>query len=169
MWNIFTLSLIQNAFITYHVCMCTRAHSCPTLQSHKPTRLLCQWDSPGKNTGLGLPFPSPRGLPDPGIKPTSPVPPALQVDSSPLSHQGSSSVRFSCSVVSNSFWPHGLQLARLPCPSPTPGAYSYSCPSSQWCHPTISSCHPLFLPPSIFASITVFSKESTLCIKWPKY
>ena len=38
-----------------------------------------------------------------------------------------------------SLQPHGLQNARLPCPSPTPGAYSYSCPSSRWCHPTISS------------------------------
>ena len=46
---------------------------------------------------------------------------------------------FSCSIVSNSLWPHGLQHARPPCPSPTPGAYSNSCPSSQWCHPTISS------------------------------
>ena len=50
-----------------------------------------------------------------------------------------SSVRFSCSVVSNSLRPHGLQHARLPCPSPTPRTYSNSCPSSQWCHPTISS------------------------------
>ena len=41
--------------------------------------------------------------------------------------------------MSNSLRPHGLQHARLPCPSPTPGAYSNSCPSSQWCHPTISS------------------------------
>ena len=49
------------------------------------------------------------------------------------------SVQFSHSVVSNSLWPHGLQHARLPCPSPTPGAYSNSYPSSQWCHPTISS------------------------------
>ena len=37
------------------------------------------------------------------------------------------------------FVPHGLQHARLPCPSPTPGAYSNSCPLSRWCHPTISS------------------------------
>ena len=44
---------------------------------------------------------------------------------------------FSCSVVS--LWPHGLQQARLLCPSLTPGAYSNSCPSSWWCHPTISS------------------------------
>ena len=44
------------------------------------------------------------------------------------------------SVMSNSLWPHGLQHSKLPCPSPTPGAYSNSCPSHQWCHPTISSC-----------------------------
>ena len=50
-----------------------------------------------------------------------------------------SSVQFSHSVVFNSWWPHGLQHARLPCPSPTPGAYSNSCPLSRWCHPTISS------------------------------
>ena len=48
------------------------------------------------------------------------------------------SVQFSRSVVSNSLWPHGLQHAKLPCPSPTPKAYSNSCPSCQWCHPTIS-------------------------------
>ena len=41
--------------------------------------------------------------------------------------------------MSNSLWPHGLQHARLPRPSPTPGVYSNSSPSSQWCHPTISS------------------------------
>ena len=49
------------------------------------------------------------------------------------------SVQFSCSVVSNSLWPHGLQHARPPCPSPTPRVYSNSCPLSLWCHPAISS------------------------------
>ena len=49
------------------------------------------------------------------------------------------SVQFSHSVMSESLWPHGLQHARLPCPSPTPGVYSNSCPLHQWCHPTISS------------------------------
>ena len=49
------------------------------------------------------------------------------------------SVQFSCSVVSNSLQPHGLQHARPPCPSPTPRVYSKSCPLSRWCHPTISS------------------------------
>ena len=47
-------------------------------------------------------------------------------------------VQFSCSVVSNSLWPHGLQNARVPCPSSTPGAYPNSCPSCLWWHPTIS-------------------------------
>ena len=50
-----------------------------------------------------------------------------------------SSVQFSCSVVSGSLWPHGMQHDRPPCPSPTPRVYSNSCPSCRWCHPTISS------------------------------
>ena len=50
-----------------------------------------------------------------------------------------SSVQFSLSVVSDSLRPHELQHGRLPCPSPTPGVYSNSCPLSWWCHPTISS------------------------------
>ena len=49
------------------------------------------------------------------------------------------SVQFSCSVVSYSMQPHGLQHTRPPCPSPTPGVYPKSCPLSWWCHPTISS------------------------------
>ena len=48
------------------------------------------------------------------------------------------SIQFSHSVVSDSLRPHGLQYTRLPCPSPTPGVCSNSCPSSWWCHPTIS-------------------------------
>ena len=77
------------------------------------------------------------------------------------------------SVASNFLRPHGLQHTRLPCPSPRPRAYSTSCPNScpnscQWCHPTIF-CHPLLLLPSIFPSIRVFSKESVLRIRWPKY
>ena len=50
-----------------------------------------------------------------------------------------SSVQFSRSVVSNSLRPHESQHARPPCPSPTPGVHSDSCPSSRWCHPAISS------------------------------
>ena len=47
--------------------------------------------------------------------------------------------QFNHSVISNSLQPHGLQHTRLPCPSPTPGACSNSCPLSRWCHPAISS------------------------------
>ena len=92
------------------------------------------------------------------------------------------SVQFSHSVVSDSLGPHGLQDTRLSCPSPTPGAYSNSCPSSWWCHLIISSfiksvmpsnhlilCHPLLLPSSILPSIRVFSNVSVLRIRWPKY
>ena len=53
--------------------------------------------------------------------------------------QMSHSVQFSCSVVSSSLRPHGLQYARPPCPSPAPRAYSNSFPLSRWCHPAISS------------------------------
>ena len=59
-----------------------------------------------------------------------------------LAQHSTLSSQFSLSVVSDSLRPHGLQHARLPSPSPTPGAYSNSCPSSQWCHPTISSWVP---------------------------
>ena len=76
------------------------------------------------------------------------------------------SVQFSHSVVFDSLWPLGLQHARLPCPSPAPGACSNSCPSSQWCHPTIWSS---VVPFSIFPSIRGFPKESVLCIRWPKH
>ena len=56
-----------------------------------------------------------------------------------ISFSNISSVHFSCSVMSDSLWPHGLQYARPPCPSPTSEVYSNSCPLSGWCHPTISS------------------------------
>ena len=56
-----------------------------------------------------------------------------------LLFNGTKVVQLSHSVVSNFLRPHELQHARLPCPSPTPRVYSNSCPSSQWCHPTISS------------------------------
>ena len=78
-------------------------------------------------------------------------------------------VQFSHSVMSDSLQPHGLQHARLPCPSPTPGACSNSCPSSRGCHPTISSSGPLLFLPSMFPNIRVFSNESVIHIRWPKY
>ena len=81
-----------------------------------------------------------------------------------------SSVQFSRSVVSDSLQPHESQHTRPPCPSPTPGVHSNSRPSSWWCHPAISSSVvPLLLLPPISSSIRVFSNESTLCMRWPKY
>ena len=70
------------------------------------------------------------------------------------------------SGMSNSLRSHGPQHARLSCPSPTPRIHSNSCPSSQCCHPTIST---LLLLPSIFPSIRVFSNESVLRIRRPKH
>ena len=72
--------------------------------------------------------------------------------------------------MSNPMRPHGLQHTRPPCPSPIPGVHSNSCPLSRWCHPAISfSVVPFSYPPSIFPSIRVFSNESVLRIRWPKY
>ena len=66
--------------------------------------------------------------------------------------------------------PHGLQQARLPCPSPTPRTCSNSCPLSRWCHPkNLILCYPLLLPPSIFPNVRVLSNKSVLHIRWPKY
>ena len=71
--------------------------------------------------------------------------------------------------MSDSLRPHGLQHARLPCPSSTPRVNSNSCPLSRRCHPAhLILCHFLLLPPSIFPSIRVFSDESFLHIMWPK-
>ena len=74
-----------------------------------------------------------------------------------------------CSVVSDSLQPHELQHARPPSASPTPGVHSIPYPSSRWCHPTISSCHPLLPLLSVVPSIRLFSSESVLHIRWPKY
>ena len=80
-----------------------------------------------------------------------------------------SAVQFSRSVMSNSLWPHGLQHARPPCPSPTPRAYSNSHPSSWWCHPTISSSvFPFFSCLQSFLASGSFPM-SVCRIRWPKY
>ena len=70
-------------------------------------------------------------------------------------------------MVSDSLRPHVLQPARPPCPSPTPGVYSNSCPLSRWCH--LILCYPLLLLPSVFPSIRVFSNKLVLHIRWKKY
>ena len=74
------------------------------------------------------------------------------------------------SVMSDSLRPHGLQHARLPCPSPSPGACSNSCPLSRWCHPTISSSVvPFSSWLQSFPETSVFSNESALRIRWSQY
>ena len=77
------------------------------------------------------------------------------------------SIQFNLSVMSDSLQPHGLQHARPPCPSPTPGACSNSCPSSQWCHPTIlssvipvSSCLQSFPASGSFLMSQLFTSGS---------
>ena len=98
-----------------------------------------------------------------GVSASASVLPMNSQDWSPLGWTGwislqskglSSSVQFSCTVVSDSLWPYEPQHARPPCPSPTPGVYSNSYPSSWWCHSTISSSvvpfssHPQSFPAS---------------------
>ena len=81
----------------------------------------------------------------------------------------SSVTQFSCSVVSDSLRPHGRQHARLPCPSPTPGACSNSCPLSRRCHLAISSSVvPFSSRLQSFPALEFFSKESVLRMRWPK-
>ena len=115
-------------------------------------------------------------LPGSGIKPASPVlaggflttgPPGKSKGRHLLMH----SVQFSPSVMSDSLRPHGLQHTRLPCPSPTPRAYSDSCLSIESVMPSnhLILCRPLLLLPPIFPSIRVFSNESVLHIRRPKY
>ena len=82
------------------------------------------------------------------------------------------SVQFSHSVVSDSLQPRGLQHTRLPCPSPTPKAYSnFEFESIESVMPSnhLILCRSLLLPPSVFPSIRVFSNETILHIRWPKY
>ena len=77
--------------------------------------------------------------------------------------------QFSHSVMPNTLWPHGLQHARPPCPSPTPGLTQTHV---HWVTDAIQPSHPLSSsspPASIIPNIEVFSNESELCIRWPKY
>ena len=80
-----------------------------------------------------------------------------------------SSAQFSCSVVCDSLWSHGLQHTRLPCSSPTLRGFTNSCPLSWGCHPTISSSVIPFSSSLQTFPEPVFSNESVLCIRWPKY
>ena len=71
--------------------------------------------------------------------------------------------------MSDSLQPYGLQHARLPCPSPTPGAYSNSYPSSWWCHPTTSSSVIPFSSCLQSSPASGSFNDSVICIRWPKY
>ena len=81
----------------------------------------------------------------------------------------SATVQFSRSVVSDSLRPHESQHARPPCPSPTPGIHPNSSIESVMPSNHLILCRPLLLLPPIFASIRVFSNESALHIRWPKF
>ena len=76
---------------------------------------------------------------------------------------------FSCLIMSNSLWPHGLQHTRSLSPSPSFKICPGSCWLHRWCHPAVSSSDNPLLLPSIFLSIRAFSSESAVHIKWPKY
>ena len=80
-----------------------------------------------------------------------------------------SSVQFSHSVVSDSLRPRESQHARPPCPSQTPGVYQLMSIESVMPSSHLILCHPLLLLPPIPPSIRVFSNESALRIRWPKY
>ena len=153
--------------------LCLVPHSCLTLCNPMACTLpgpSVHGGSPGKNTGVGCHALLQRILPTQGWNPGFPHCRRILYH---LSHQGSpnwciGSVQFSHSVVSSSLWPHGRQHARPPCPSPPPLLKLMSIelvmPSNH-----LILCLPLLLPPSTFPRIRVFSNESFLRIRWPKY
>ena len=111
--------------LLYYVCVLSSSVTFDSLQPHglQPTRLLCPWDSIGKNTGVGCHFLLPRNLPDPGIESVSPALAGrlftTEPPGKPLFYCGSESV--SRSVVSDSLQPHGLYPTRLLCLWDFPG------------------------------------------------
>ena len=108
-------------------------------------------------------MPSSRGSSQPRDQTRSPI---LQADSLPS--EPLSSVQFSRSVVSDSLQPHGLQHARPPITNSRSLLKLLSIESVMPSNHLVL-CRPLLLLPSIFLSIRVFSNESVLCIRWPKY
>ena len=153
-----------------------------------PGTIACQAPQPmgfsRQEYGSEFPGPSPGDLPNPGIELASLVSPALagRFFTSRVTYKQQQmaffylapyihlSVQLSHPVMSDSLRSHGLEHARLPCLSPTPRAYLNSCPLSLWCQSNhlILYC-PLPLLPSIFSSIRVFSNESALRTRRPKY
>ena len=110
----------------------------------------------------GLPFPSLRDIPHPGIKSVSPALAGEFLTTEPII----SSVQFSCSIMSDSLRPLDYSTPGLHVHLQLPELESNSCPSSWLCHLTIL-CHRVLLLPSVFPSFRVFSNESLLCIRWP--
>ena len=153
----FGIILLAISYYTFHCCSVIQSLVKWKSLSHVWIFVILLVNSPSQNTGVGS-----HSLLQ-GIFPTqgsNPGLPHCRWILYCLSHQRSPS---RCRVWL--FVTHGLQYARLPCPSPSPGACSNSRPLSQRCHPTI--CLPLILLPSIFPMI--FSNDSALHIRWPKY
>ena len=121
-------------------CQVTSVES-DSLQPHglKLARLLCSWDSPGKNTRVGCQEDLQGIFQTQGLNPSLLHCRQFFYHYHHLRSLQFSSVQFSCSVMSDSLRPHESQHARPLCPSPTPGVHSDSRPSSQWCHPAVSS------------------------------
>ena len=139
---------------------------CPLMPSHNTYRLT--WVSLTLDEGClhtAIPLDLERGV-APLSPPVPAQPPFLGRGFAPLS-QWPTSVQFSSvAQLCLTLWPHESQHARPPCPSPIPRVHSDSHPSSQWCHPAISSSVvPFLLLPPIPPSIRVFSNESTLCMR----
>ena len=124
------------------MCVCSVAKSClilfPWTVAHQAPPLSIRF--PRQEYLSGLLFPSPEDHPDPGTEPVSyALAGEFFTTEPPREPLIVYSIQFSRPVVSDSLRPHELQHARPPCPSPTPGVHSNSHPSSQWCHPVISS------------------------------
>ena len=139
------------------------AQLCPTLCDPMDTRLLRPWDFLGKSTGVGCHF---------FLQGTSWPRDRTQVSHIVDRHFTVWATRevlqFSCSVVSDSLQPHGLQHARPPCPSPTPTVYLNSCPLSRWMlssHLILLSPSPPTFNPSQHQGLF---NESALRIRWTK-
>ena len=149
------------AFLEY-VCVLFRSIVSNSLCPHVFSLLgSCVHEFSRQEYGSGLPFPPPGDLPNSEIKLLSLASPAWA--GQPFTSQSVSSVAQLCPTL----WRYGLQHARLPCPSPTPGACSNSSIESVMPSNHLILCHPLLLLPSIIPSIRVFSSELALHIKWP--
>ena len=159
-----------------NICVC--AQLCLTVYDSIGCQAPLSMEFSMEEYGHGLPFLPLGDLPDPGWNPSLLHLLQWQVYSLPLAPPGkfpvvyfcnAQSVHFSCSVVLDSLQLHGLQHARPPCPSLTPRVYSNSSIKLVMPSNHLILCHPLLPLPSIFPSIRVFSNESVLHIRWPKY